>query len=715
MAQGISTAISIVDGLTRPMQQMSNSVNGVVSSFLTLNGVANNTNLTNPINGATTAQSNLNDEARESVGLFGSLKGQILGVVSAYASFAGASSLISQTDTLTNIKSRLDLINDGLQTTDELQNMIMQSANNTFSSFEDTADMVGKLGIQAGDAFSNNQDIINFSEQINKHLAIAGTSGAAAQGAMIQLTQAMSNGVLRGEELNSVLDGMPTVVNVIKEEFAKMGDTRGIKEIAEEGLITADIVKRALYNAADETNKKFNDMSVTFTDVWNLFKNNSIQALKPLFTYLSEIGNSQGLRNFAKTVGTVIGTLGSVLVGVFKTIGEIGSFVAKVWKYIAPVVYGVVAPVLAYKTALMLVWAWQKIVAGATLIWSGITFAVNLAKLAMFAFTNATNAGTLATAMFNATWLANPITWILLAVIAVLGVVIGLVFYFADSWQEAVGIISGAIAVFGAFVINHFGSIYNVIASVVEFFANVWTNPIYSVEKLFANLATNILDMCIAMTKGWDGFATSIANGMIEAVNTALGWWNKLVDALPDSVTESLGLGKATTIKQRVSITSDLENMKKGINDWVGEAPSDYWSAPKFKHIELGSAYDTGKKFGTNKANELSKMMDTSSIAGNASNGSKELLSNAGNGTLKDIADNTKATAKNTGTYEEDLKYMRDIAEREAINRFTTAQIKIGMTNNNSISKDMDIDTVINSLTSKLSNAMSIAAEGEHY
>lgn len=707
MAQGISTAVSIVDGLTRPMQQMRNSVNGVVNSFLTLNGVANNTNITNPINGATIAQSNLNDEARESVGLFSSLKGQILGLVGAYASFSGASSLISQTDTLTNIKSRLDLINDGLQTTDELQNMIMQSANNTFSSFEDTADMIGKLGIQAGEAFSNNQDIINFAEQINKHLAIAGTSGAAAQGAMIQLTQAMSNGVLRGEELNSVLDGMPTVVKLIREEFARMGDTRGIKEIAEEGLITADIVKRALYNAADETNKKFNDMSVTFTDVWNLFKNNSIQALKPLFTYLSEIGNSQGLRNFAKTVGTVIGTLGSVLVGVFKTIGEIGSFVAKVWKYIAPVVYGVVAPVLAYKTALIGAWVWTKIMAGAYLIWGAITKAITVAKIVMLAFTNTTKAGTLATAMFNATWLANPITWILLGVIAVLGVVIGLVFYFADSWQEAVGIISGAIAVFGAFVINHFGSIYNVIASVVEFFANVWNNPIYSVKQLFANLTTNILDMCISMTKGWDGFATSIANGMIEAVNTALGWWNKLVDALPDSVTESLGLGKVTTIKQRVSITSDLENMKKGINDWVSEAPSDYWNAPKFKHIELGSAYDTGKKWGENKANELSVMMDTSSIGGDTSKGSKELLSN--------IANNTKATAKNTGTYEEELKYMRDIAEREAINRFTTAEIKIGMTNNNSISKDMDIDTVINSLTSKLSNAMSIAAEGEHY
>jgi hypothetical protein len=308
--------------------------------------------------------------------------------------------------------------------------------------------------------------------------------------------------------------------------------------------------------------------------------------------------------------------------------------------------------------------------------------------------------------MFNAVWLANPITWILLAVIAVLGVVIGLVFYFADSWQEAVGIIAGAIAVFGNYVLNAFGSIYNVIASVVEFFANVWNNPIYSVKKLFVNLTTNILDMCIAMSKGWDGFATSIANGMIDAVNIALGWWNKLVDALPDSVTESLGLGKATTVKQRVSITSDLEKVKGGLNDWLGDEPSDYWNAPKYEHRELGSAYEVGKKWGTNKANELSVMMDTSSIGGE-SKGSKELLAN--------IANNTKATAKNTGDYEEELKYMRDIAEREAINRFTTAEIKIGMTNNNNINSELDIDGIVNALTDKVYESMAVASEGNHY
>lgn len=684
MAERIETAISIVDGLTPSLRKITSNIDTTIDRMERLDGATNST-----------------------VGVFSSLKSQILGVVGAWVSWQTVMGAINMSDTLTNITSRLDLINDGLRTTDELQKMIMNSANNTYSSYEATADMVGKLGIQAGQAFANNEDIVNFAEQINKHLAIAGTSGASAQGAMIQLTQAMANGVLRGEELNSVLDGMPTVANAIKDEFARMGDTRALKTIAEEGLITADIVKRALYNSADETNKKFDEMAVTFADVWNLFKNKSISALQPLFNYLSELSDGKYLRKFVSVATSVIGVVGNILVNVLKGIGQIGSFIVNTWKYIAPVVFGVVAPVLAYKTALIGAWVWTKIMAGASLIWGAITKAITVAKIVMLAFTNTTKAGTLATAMFNATWLANPITWILLGVIAVLGVVIGLVFYFADSWQDAVGIIAGAIAVFGTYVLNAFGSIYNVIASVVEFFANVWNNPIYSVKKLFVNLTTNILDMCIAMTKGWDGFATNMANAMIEAVNTALGWWNKLVDALPDSVTSALGIGKATTIEYRTSITSDLEKIKGGLNNWVGDKPENYWEAPKFEHMELGGAYEVGKKWGTNKANELSGMLDTSSIGGDASKGSKELLAN--------IANNTKATAKNTGDYEEELKYMRDIAEREAINRFTTAEIKIGMTNNNNINSALDIDGIVNTLTDKLYESMAVASEGNHY
>lgn len=310
----IQTAIRITDGMTPALKSMSNALNIVMGSFEALqrtSGNAVNTasiaaarrelaaanvainNMEGDLRQSAAAQQNLNNKMKEGHSAAGALAGKIGGIVAAYASWQSVMGLVSATDDYTGIASRLDLINDGLQTTADLQEMVRESANSTFSNYKDTADMVGKLGIQAGDAFKNNQDILNFSEQINKHLAIAGTSGAAAQGAMIQLTQAMSNGVLRGEELNSVMDGMPTVVKAIQKEFERMGDTRAIKKIAEDGLITADVVKRALYNAADETNKKFDQMGVTFSDVWNLFKNNADKALTPVYEKLKALTNNK--------------------------------------------------------------------------------------------------------------------------------------------------------------------------------------------------------------------------------------------------------------------------------------------------------------------------------------------------------------------------------------------------------------------------------------
>lgn len=725
----IKTAVRLVDKMSRPLQAISQQVKELTHSFRALNrvamsGVTNGTiqsvavnsvrvanasrQMTLATQSATQAMTAQNTVMVANTQAGAGLLGKFQLLTASLLGLGSVKSLLTMTDNLTNIKSRIDLMNDGLQTTEELQNLIMESANNTFSSYQDTADMVGKLGIQAGEAFASNREIISFAEQINKHLAIAGTSGAAAQGAMIQLTQAMSNGVLRGEELNSVLDGMPTVVKAIRAEFARMGDTRGIKEIAEEGLITADIVKRALNNAAEETNKKFDAMSVTFTDVWNIFKNNSIKALQPLFDKLTEIGNSKALITFAKNAATVLGFVGSAVVGIFNLIEKVGSFIVTVWRYIAPVVYTILAPILAYKTALIAVWTWQKIMAGATLIWNAIKLAIGAVQVGLMVLTGAQHAATAATFMFNSAWLASPVTWILLLIVAILASVISLVFYFADSWQEAVGIIAGAVSTLAVHIFNVFGYIYNITASVVEFFANVWMNPVYSVKKLFVNLTTNILDMCIAMTKGWDGFATNMANGMIEAVNTVLGWWNKLVDALPDSVTESLGLGKATTIEYRTSITSDLEKIKGGLNDWLGDKPDNYWTAPKYQFKELSTAYNGGKQWGVDKANKLNDLISPAKMAKDATNTAGKLGAIANN--TKDIANNTKGL----NAPDENLEYLREIGEREAINKFTTAEIKVDLQNTNNISNGMDIDGFMGMLVSKLTDALNTAAEGAH-
>ena len=737
MAQ-IRTAINIVDGMSPALKSMSNALNIVMSNFEALQRQSGRaidtssittarqelfranaaiTQVENNLQRAATAQQNVNTKMREGTSVAGNLAAKVGSMVAAYVGWQSALSLVGATDSYTGIKSRLDLINDGLQTTEELQEMVRESANRTFSNYKDTADMVGKLGVQAGEAFTNNQDIINFAEQVNKHLSIAGTSTAAAQGAMIQLTQAMSNGVLRGGELNSVMDGMPTVAKVIREEFARMGDTRGIKEIAEEGLITADIVKRALFNAADETNAKFASMGITFSDVWNLFKNHADKAMTPVYKKLGELTNNKGFQNFAAMAGQAVAILAGTLVWVFEAIAGIATFVGDNWNWLAPILWGVTFALLAQGAAAL--WAKREILFNAvTTAWK--TVCDWAATAAIIAMTFAQNG-------LNAALAICPLSWIIgliIALIVIIYLAVAAVNHFADTSVSATGIIAGAFMVLGTYIYNVVARVWNVFASFAEFLLNVFQNPIYSIKALFVNLATNFIDGCIAMTSGWDKFATSIANAFISAINIVIKAWNGLMDFLPDKVKSALGLGKGAKISATTSITSDLKGAKNSLQGMLGDKPSDYISIPKMQQKSLGAAWDTGYNWGKGVADSLSfdKLMEQATGAQNAAkaNGTAAMMENAGlgsggNSPAQATANNTKKMADSLAGSEEDIKLLRDLAEREVINRFTTAEIKIDMQNNNSISSGMDIDGVINQLTDKLYNAMSIAAEGTHY
>lgn len=739
----IKTAISIVDGMTPAFKSMNNAMNIVMSSFEKLQrtsgksvdtaalvkareelGRMNNAidTVENNLKQAAAAQENLNNKAKTGSGIFGGLAGKIGGLLATYAGWQSLMGLINATDTATGITSRLGLLTNGLEETKALQEQIRASANRTFSNYKDTADMVGKLGIQAGGAFSNNQDILNFAEQINKHLSISGASSAAAQGAMVQMTQAMSNGVLRGEELNSVMDGMPTVAKTIEKYFRDLGDNRGLKEIAEKGLITADVVKRALYGAADDTNKKFAAMGVTFGEVWNVFKNHADKALEPVYKRLGAISNSKGFQNFATAAGQAVGVLAAVLVETINLLSGLATIVQENWNWIAPVLFTAAIAAGAYALAL----AWVKREA----IWAAIMSATAAIRAAWFAVAGIAAqfaaygfaGGMLALSMAIA---ANPIAWFVGMVVVLIGVfylAVAAVNYFAGTSYSATGIIAGLFATLAAHIYNNIAFLWNNFASFAEFLYNVFTNPVYSVKALFVNLASTILDAIIAVTSGWDGFATSMANAFVSAINVVIKAWNGLMDLLPDKVKSTLGLEKGGELSKTTSITSTLTNAKAGLAGLLGEKPSNYKSIPKMQMKSLGGAFDTGYKWGselggTKEKAKVEELAITS--AKPLGTGAAAALANAGLGSgatpAKETAKNTKKMADSLAGSEEDIKLLRDLAEREVINRFTTAEIKIDMKNNNSISSNMDIDGVINQLTDKVYTAMSIAAEGTHY
>jgi tape measure domain-containing protein len=259
-------------------------------------------------------------------------------IKTAVAAF-GVKQIIGLADSMTQTTARLGLMNDGMQTTAELQDMIMKSANRSRASYQATADAVSKMGIMAKDAFGSNEELIAFSELINKQFTIAGTSAAGVDAAMLQLTQAMSSGVLRGEELNSVFEQAPTIVQTIADYLnVPIGK---IREMAAEGQITSTIVKNAMLSSADEINAKFAAMPMTFSQVGTIMGNMLLQTFQP----------------------------------VIQVIGQGAQWIYDNWSTLEPIFWGLVAAVGAYAliTGIWTAVTWLQVAANQALLVSMLT------------------------------------------------------------------------------------------------------------------------------------------------------------------------------------------------------------------------------------------------------------------------------------------------------------------------------------------------------
>lgn len=685
----IRTAIQIQDGLSGAFKSMNVAMQATINSFEHLqqaSGKAIDTSsieiarrelaraetafneIEQEIRQADQAQRKLNNSIDQGTSEANDLLTSIGALAATYLGFQAAGNVLALSDELTNTTARLNMINDGLQTTAELQEMIYQAAQRSRGAYSQTADLVAKISMNAGDAFASNREAVHFAELLNKQFRIAGTNTEGIQSATLQLTQALGSGVLRGEELNAVFEAAPSIIHSIADYLdVNIGK---IREMAADGLITADIVKNAMLDATDEINKRFESMPLTFSQIWTSFKNEALWAFQPVLQKLNEIANNEKFQNTVQGVINSLYILSNVALTTLSVFSAIGGFVYDNWSYIGPLVL---------------------FIAGA---FGAFTFALVATKLALLAVA-------VAQWTLNSALLASPLFWIpalIIAIIALLYWSVAAYNDYANASVSATGIVAGAFAVLGAFIYNLIAFMWNHFASIAEFFVNVWQHPIYSVRKLFANMVSNVLDMGISMTSGWDSFATNFLNSIISAVNGAIKAWNWFIDLLPGDIASTLGLSKGAEFSYRSSITSDLQNLKGSINDWVGEAPADYWEAPKMDMKSVGGAWDAGYNWGAN----LVDGMDL--------NGIKSAIE-LGNLANKDTAGNTKKLADSADMATEDLAYLKDLAEREAVNRYTTGQIKIDVKNDNHINSELDIDGVIDRFVERLEEAVDAVAE----
>lgn len=530
-------------------------------------------------------QGQFNRAIEQGTGEANQLMQTIKGAVAAYATFQTVSNVLGLSDQMISTTARLDMMNDGLQTTKELQDMIFLSAERSRGAYQATADAVSKLGLMAGNAFSSSEEIIAFMEQVNKQFVIAGTEASGIDAAMLQLTQAMGSGVLRGEEYNSILDQAPNIIQNISRYIEENGDVLAavagamdmeaadlagnvqghLKDIAGEGIISAEMVKAAMFYAAEETNAKFESMPKTFEQIWTSFENHALMAFQPVLERLNEIANSEEFQTFVNNAITGLSIVAGIALDIFDFLGTAAGVVADNWSWLSPIIYGVAAALAVY-------YGWQMAANAAGLVSKGIHVVMAGIQMAHAAVTGTLTAATAAQIAaqygLNAAMYACPVVWIIIAIIALIAIiyaVVAAVNHFAGTSVSATGIIAGLFATLGAHIINTFVvPVWNFFASLANFFANVFNDPVAAVKVLF-------YDMCLTVI----GYIQNMAHAIENLINKIPG--------VTVDITSGLD-----------GFYSKLEEAQQAVKDKAGWV--EYFE--KMDYVDYGKAWDAGYSFG---------------------------------------------------------------------------------------------------------------------
>lgn len=629
----IKSQLVLVDGMTAPLRSIHRAMNLALNSFESMQTASGRAVDTRSFQTAREELARMGaqleeveNQTRRTGGAAESMKSKFMHAAAAVGAALSIKNIIGLADAMTQTEARLNLITGDLEKTAALQDQIMASANRSRASYQSTADAVAKMGIMAKDAFNNTDELVAFTELINKQFTIAGASAAGQEAAMLQLTQAMASGVLRGEELNSIFEQAPTIIQTIADYLGvSVGE---IRAMAAEGQITAQVVKDAMLSSADEINAQFSAMPYTFSQVWTMMQNILLEAFGPLI----------------------------------QVIGAGAQWIYENWAAIEPVLVGV-ATAVAILTAAYLVHTaatWLQVEANRALIIS---------------------------------LLSNPILWVAVAI----GILVGMIY----KWIQSVGGLRNAwnlctlalIVGWNAVKLAFFVGVYWVMDLVAKL-QLCWQKAGVAIANFMGNMKVSVLTIL-----------QNMINGAIDLINKFIGLLNKLpgvnIEAIEHVTFAATAAAeneaaKAARAEELANFEAELAAAKAGRDAHIDSLKTELNSS--VSALQSANAQMKAEAAANNAAEQM------------ALDGIGQDLS--GPGGIKDSAGSAAASLKETT---EDLKYMRDLAEQEAINRFTTAEVKIDMSGmTNRIDSDMDLDGVLNTLTEGFAEALEVAAEGVH-
>lgn len=683
----LNQAIQEQDSLNQAMKNM--DVSAANDAYLRLSQTVSSTE--RYIRDNVDEQGQFNQEISAGTQQANELTNTIKRAVAAYISIQSVGKVLSISDDLVQTTSRLNMMNDGIQTTSELVNMVYAAAQDARGSFGQMADVVARFGNNAKDAFSSSEEVVAFADLIQKQMTIAGASTQEAANAELQLSQALGSGVLRGDELNSIFEQAPNLIQNIADYLdVPIGK---IREMAADGALSADVVKASIFAAADDINSKFESMPMTWGQIWQSMKNTALIAFQPVLQRMNGIANSDAFQSLVNDAIEGMATLANILLNVFDLAVSIGSFMSDNWSIIAPIVYGIVAALTAYVAVSAIVAA----INGAMAVSESVKAAAQLMA------TGATFAETAAQQGLNAALMACPITWIVLLIIALIAVIFAACNAIAKMTgitQSGFGLICGVVNVGVAFIKNLvIGLINTIILQAVNLY-NMLANFAAAFGVLFNDPVATIKAVML-----------SLFNFIVSVVNKAA--------AMLDAVFGSNLAGAVSQFQGKIQSEIDATIENAGGTAAQTLNPADYM----LDTVDYGDAFNAGAIFGDGIADKISNF-SLSDIFGKVdlpnvddyTSGFADAIANSGIGDgVGDSADKAGKIKDSLDVTEEDLKYLRDLAEQETINRFTTAEINIDMSGmQNNVNSGDDIDGFMTKLTDSVNESVEIMTEGVH-
>lgn len=691
MTQSLHSAVQPLDNITQSLNNVMQSLSNIASGLarVQINSPPNpnpnqNQNQRNADGGSNQGNAGSSDKKKKGIG------DKVKGAVTKNLSMENVGKVLKLSDQYAETSARMGMMNDNLQSTQDLMNMVHAAAQDSRSSFNDMAAAVIGFGTNSGNAFDSSAEIVTFADLMKKQMAIAGMSATDTSKAMQSLSKGLSDGVISGEELSSIFGEAPNMVQNIAEYLGVSTDQ--VTKMAAAGNLTADIVKNAVFSASDEINEKFRELPMTWAQVGQSIENTALKVFAPVLQMINNLANSAGFQSLVTGAMAAISVLASAVTGIFEIMSAVGGFIVDNWSAILPIILGVIAALIVYNAVMGIGWltalkdigvkAKQAIVSGAQ---ATATFLQTAAQQGL-----------------NAAIAACPVTWLIIAIIALIAIIFAVCSAIAKATgiaQSGFGVICGAVMAAAAFILNLAIGIIN---AVIQCFWNMFVTPFLSIIEWILNVVNG----------GFDSFGGAVAN----LIGNIISWFlslGKVVTKIIDAIFGTDWTSGLTSLQDEV--------LSWGKND---NAITLDRTAPAIDgRFDYGTAFAAGAEWGDGVSSKVSGFFE-GFLGGNELPDGKDflgeydyssILDNSGMAEdLNSISGNTDNISDALDVSQEDLKYLRDIAEQEAVNRFTTAEVTINQTNNNNIASDMDLDGVLNGLDNAMGEAIDIMTEGAH-